>query len=288
VIFEATRARNTLVDFRRRRIHPAGNGENGTGGNMYGAAATDLTLPVPIGTVIYEAADGEILADLDREGAQYVIPGGQGGRGNTWFKTSTRQTPRVAEDGKPGIEKSLRLELKLMADVGLLGFPNAGKSTLISRISAARPKVADYPFTTLTPQLGVVSVAVGESFVVADIPGLIEGAAEGRGLGHQFLRHVERCTLYLHLVAPDDPDVDPVSSLHVIEEELRAYDPALLERPRVIVLTKIDLLEDEARERLSAALHEASGLPVYLASAVTGEGIEPLVWATWKTVRGGE
>jgi GTP-binding protein len=285
VIFEATRDRNTLVDYRWRRIQRANDGDRGGRNKMYGAAAKDLLLPVPVGTLIYDAKTGELEADLAEPGARMVIPGGRGGRGNFWFRTSTRQTPTFAEPGEPGIERELRLELKLIADVGLVGFPNAGKSTLISKISAARPKVADYPFTTLVPHLGVVSIAPGESFVVADIPGLIEGAAEGRGLGHQFLKHVERCALYLHLVSPDQPDGDPVHCLKVIDEELRHYDPALLERPRLIVLTKADLLQPDERATQVAALEAAAGAPVHVLSAVTGEGVQELVFEVWKRVR---
>jgi GTP-binding protein len=212
VIFEATTSRNTLSDFRRNKAYRAPSGKAGMAQQKTGPMGPDLVLLVPVGTVLHNRETGEILADLDTAGARYVVPGGKGGRGNMHFATSTRQTPLFAEDGVPGVEIPLHVELKLIADVGLLGFPNAGKSTLISRISHARPKVADYPFTTLVPHLGVVDLGEGSSFVVADMPGLIEGAAEGAGLGHQFLKHVERCALYVHLVA-GDPDEDPVPKL---------------------------------------------------------------------------
>jgi len=285
VIFEATRNRNTLVDYRYKRIWRAPDGQDGMKQKMYGAAGTDITLPVPVGTVIYDAETGEWLADLDVSGARYEIPGGKGGRGNPWFKTSTRQTPLMAEEGGVSTEMQLRLELKLMADVGLLGFPNAGKSTLISRISAAKPKIADYPFTTLHPQLGVVSLAPGDSFVVADIPGLIEGAAEGRGLGHQFLRHVERCSLYLHLVAPHQPEGDPVHCLEVLNSELEAYAEELVDRPQIIVLSKCDLLSPEERAEWIAALETASGAPVLAISAVTGAGVQELIHTVWREIQ---
>lgn len=285
IVIEASSARNTLVDFRYKRIWRAKDGQAGMKNKMYGAAAPDLVLKVPVGTVVYDAETDERIIDLDQEGASWVLSGGRGGRGNPWFATSTRQTPTFAEPGKPGAERMLRLELKLLADVGLLGFPNAGKSTLVSRISAARPKIADYPFTTLAPQLGVVSLAPGDSFVVADIPGLIEGAAEGRGLGHQFLRHVERCRLYLHLVSPDQPEGDPVECLRILEAEIEAYDPELLDRPRMIVLSKCDLLSDDERERWLSELAAASGCPVFPLSAVSGFGKQELLWAIWSELQ---
>ena len=277
VIFEATTRRNTLSDYRRNRVYRARNGEPGSGRQMYGAAGEDLVLLLPVGTVLYDADTGELLADLDEDGARFVIPGGNGGLGNMHFKTATRQTPHYATEGKPGTELRIRAELKLLADVGLLGFPNAGKSTFLSRVSAARPKVADYPFTTLVPQLGVVELAPGESFVVADIPGLVEGAAEGVGLGHRFLKHVERCAVYVHLVAPDAPEGDPVTVRELLERELEAYDPELLERPQIVVLSKIDLLDEEARRRWIQALEASGESPVRAISAVTGEGIRELV-----------
>lgn len=277
VIVEATTRRNTLSDFRRNRVYRAAGGQPGSGRQMYGAAGEDLTLLVPVGTVLYDVETGELLADLDADGARWVVPGGNGGLGNMHFKTATRQTPHYATEGKPGVEHRVRAELKLLADVGLLGFPNAGKSTFLSRVSAARPKVADYPFTTLVPQLGVVEIAPGESFVVADIPGLVEGAAEGVGLGHRFLKHVERCAVYVHLVPPDAPDGDPVALRETLDLELEAYDPELRERPQIVVLSKIDLLDEAERARWIQALEGSGGTPVRAISAVTGEGIRELV-----------
>ena len=289
VVFEATTARNTLSDFRRNKVYKAHSGEAGTGKGMYGAAGADLHLWVPVGTSLTDRTTGDVLADLDTPGATYVLSGGRGGRGNVHFATSTRQTPLFAEDGAPGVEFALKLELKLIADVGLLGFPNAGKSTLISRISAARPKVADYPFTTLVPQLGVVDVGDAASFVVADMPGLIEGAAEGAGLGHRFLKHVERCALYVHLIAADADD-DPVVRLATLDRELEAYDPALLDRPQLVVLSKIDVLQPEELQELIEDLRaycakEPHRRRVTAISSATGAGIPQLVKAMWAAVQ---
>jgi GTP-binding protein len=285
VIFRASRQRNTLVDFRWNRAYRAVDGQGGMTKQMYGKAGADLILEVPVGTVIHDAESGQLIADLDVDAAEWQISGGKGGRGNMWFKSATRQTPTMAEDGEPGQEIRLRLELKLIADIGLLGFPNAGKSTLISRISAAKPKVADYPFTTLVPHLGVVSVGVGESFVVADIPGIVEGAAEGRGLGHQFLKHVERCALYLHLVAPHQPHGDPLYCLNALNAELDAYAEELSERAQIVVLTKIDTLSPADREKWVKKLADATGAPVFAISAVSGEGIKELVFASWHAIQ---
>ena len=282
VILRATRSRNTLVDFRWRRTLRAEDGANGAKQKMYGKAGEDLLLLVPIGTLIFE--DDELLADLAEDGAEYVLPGGRGGRGNPWFATSTYQTPTTAEEGKPGIEKSIRLELKLLADVGLLGFPNAGKSTLISRISAAKPKIADYPFTTLVPHLGVVSLGEGESFVVADIPGLIEGASEGRGLGHQFLKHVERCQVFLHLVSCEEMPGTPIERVKILEDELRRYDASLLARDQLIVLTKCDTVLPEESDAIAAGLREATGRRVFPVSAVSGQGLPELLREIWQKV----
>ncbi|MGA8033500.1 MAG: GTPase ObgE, partial [Casimicrobiaceae bacterium] len=243
----ADRNINTLIDYRYARIHRAKRGENGRGADQYGRGAEDVILRMPVGTVITDADTGELIADLDRDGARALVAkGGKGGLGNLHFKSSVNRAPRQATPGEPGDKRRLRLELKVLADVGLLGLPNAGKSTLIRAISAARPKVADYPFTTLAPQLGVVRTDEGRSFVVADIPGLIEGAAEGAGLGHQFLRHLQRTRLLLHLVdlAPLDPDANPVADAHAIVDELRKYDAALYDKPRWLVLNKLDLLPE--------------------------------------------
>lgn len=286
VIFEATRQRNTLVDFRWNKLYKAEDGERGGYRDMTGKDGEDLILWVPVGTEIRDYESDELIADLDAEGARYVIEGGIGGRGNTSFKTSTNRTPRYAQPGLPGSERTVRLELKLLADVGLLGFPNAGKSTLISRISAAKPKIADYPFTTLVPNLGVVRVDDGESFVVADIPGLIEGAAEGAGLGHQFLKHVERCGVYLHLVSVEElDDTTPEERFRALVEELRQYDEDLLQRPQIVVLTKLDQLDPEEAEARRTALQKALGTRVYGISSVAGDGLRDLVGVTWRLLK---
>jgi GTP-binding protein len=260
------------------------------GSDMNGASAEDLVLRVPVGTLIRDQDSGELLADLAAPGARAVIArGGRGGLSNMNFATSTRLTPRFAQDGKPGDERKLVLELKLLADVGLLGFPNAGKSTLISRVSRARPKIADYPFTTLVPNLGVVPYKDGMSFVMADIPGIIEGAAEGAGLGHQFLRHVERCRVLVHLVDLSAPGEGraPLTDLDVLDHELARYSPELAKKPQIVAANKIDL--PEARERLPAfqAAMEKRGVPVFPISAATGEGLGPLMDAIAQVLSGG-
>jgi GTP-binding protein len=281
ILFEASRQRNTLVDFRFNKTYRAEDGRPGLGKQMYGRKGLHLTLLVPVGTLIRDDETREVLADLSDEGEQFVIDGGKGGLGNMHFKSSTRRTPRVATPGEDGTELRVHLELKLMSDIGLLGFPNAGKSTLISRISAARPRVAAYPFTTLTPNLGVVDMGEGRSFVVADIPGLIEGAAEGAGLGHQFLRHVDRCKALLQLVSPVDEAADySVQSIlerfQAIQDEVAAYDAKLAKRVRIVALTKTDLLSPDQVKEARKALQEASGAPVYAISAVAGTGLARL------------
>jgi GTP-binding protein len=285
VIFRATRSRNTLVDLKWNKVYRADNGDNGQGRDMTGADGGDLTVLVPIGTVLSDLDSGELVADLHEAGAVYTVEGGDGGRGNATFKTSTNRTPRFATEGWPGVELKLQLELKLLADVGLLGFPNAGKSTLISRISAAKPKIADYPFTTLVPNLGVVKMDEGKSFVVADIPGLIAGAAEGHGLGHQFLRHVERCRLFLHLVAPDDSEMTAVQRYQAILAELEKYDDSLLERPRFTILTKSDLVDEAEQAEQVAQLTALTGRPVACISSITGEGLKSLRWGIWNALQ---
>ena len=280
----ADRNINTLVDYRYARIHRAKRGENGRGADQYGRGAEDVVLRVPVGTVITDADSGELIADLDRHDARALLAkGGKGGLGNIHFKSSINRAPRQTTPGEQGEQRRLHLELKVLADVGLLGLPNAGKSTLIRAISAARPKVADYPFTTLAPQLGVVRVDEGRSFVVADIPGLIEGAAEGAGLGHRFLRHLQRTRLLLHLVdlAPLDPDANPVQDARAIVAELRKYDPALAEKPRWLVLNKLDLVPDGEREARCKAFVRALRWkgPVFAISAIDGGGCAPLVHA---------
>lgn len=275
---------NTLIDFRYHRIFRAPHGENGRGADCYGKGGEDLLLRVPVGTVFYDLASGEAIADLANDGLKVLIAkGGNGGLGNIHFKSSTNRAPRQTTQGEEGERRELRLELKVLADVGLLGLPNAGKSTLIRAVSAARPKVADYPFTTLQPNLGVVRVDDDRSFVIADIPGLIEGAAEGAGLGHSFLRHLQRNRLLLHLVdiSPFDPEADPVHDAQAILEELRKYDPALHAKPRWLVINKIDLLPEEERAERVAALIAGYG-PVerhFAISAINGQGCRELTFA---------
>jgi len=280
VVFEADPGLTTLLDYRYQQHHRARSGQHGMGSDMNGASAEDLILRVPVGTLIRDQDSGELLADLAAPGARAVVArGGRGGLGNMNFATSTRQTPRFAQDGKPGEERRLVLELKLLADVGLVGFPNAGKSTLISRVSRARPKVADYPFTTLVPNLGVVPYKDGVSFVMADIPGLIEGAAEGAGLGHQFLRHVERCRVLVHLVdlAAAGDDRAPLRDLEVLDRELARYSPKLAAKPQIVAANKVDLPDARAQLAAFQAAMAARGVPVFPISAATGEGLGPLL-----------
>ncbi len=280
----ADRNVNTLVDYRYQRVHKARNGEPGRGSDQYGAGAPDVILRMPVGTVITDLATGQVIADLTHDGQRALLArGGQGGLGNLHFKSSTNRAPRQFTRGEPGEERELKLELKVLADVGLLGMPNAGKSTFIRAVSAARPKVADYPFTTLHPNLGVVRVDVNRSFVIADIPGLIEGAAEGLGLGHQFLRHLARTRLLLHIVdiAPLDPGADPVREARAIVEELRKYDQGLYEKPRWLVLNKIDMIPEEDRQaRIEAFLRDFGWVgPWFAISAIKGEGCDQVVRA---------
>jgi len=280
----ADRNINTLIDYRYARIHRAKNGEKGQGSDCYGRSAPDIVLRMPVGTVVTDAETGEPIADLAHDGERALLAkGGKGGIGNLHFKSSVNRAPRQFTRGEEGENRRLKLELKLLADVGLLGMPNAGKSTFIRAVSAARPKVADYPFTTLSPSLGVVRVDMNRSFVVADIPGLIEGAAEGAGLGHQFLRHLARTHLLLHLidVAPTDPDVDPVREAKAIVAELKKYDPALYRKPRWLVLNKVDLLPADERAATVQKLLRRLGWKrkTFIISALTGEGCKELTYA---------
>lgn len=269
--------KSTLLDQRYRRIYKAERGLNGDSANRTGASGAPLVIPVPPGTLVRVEPDGETVADLSEPGQRWVAAsGGRGGRGNARFASATRQAPTTAEDGRPGEERTLYLELKLLADVGLVGLPNAGKSTLIRKVSASRARVADYPFTTLEPNLGVVSVPDGRTFVVADVPGLIEGAAGGAGLGHQFLRHVERARVLVHLVALGG-ELEPAVAWQTIESELAAYSPEVARKPRVTVLSKIDLLPDEAAIAAACAALPAEAQPVHSISAVTGAGVSELV-----------
>ncbi|OYT70716.1 MAG: GTPase ObgE [Chloracidobacterium sp. CP2_5A] len=278
VYLRASHHLNTLLAFRYNPRYAAGRGGHGEGGNRHGRGGEDCLVDVPVGTLIYDANTGECLADLATSGQTVVVAqGGRGGRGNARFATSVNRAPRRHEPGQPGEQRVLRLELKLLADVGLLGYPNAGKSTLISAVSAARPKIADYPFTTLAPSLGVVGLEDYRSFVVADIPGIIEGASEGRGLGLQFLRHVERTRLLLHLVDVSAlAERDPVAAYDAIERELALYDSELAARPRLAVATKRDVA-DPTRAAALKAHCERLGVAFFPVSAVTGEGLKPLI-----------
>jgi GTP-binding protein len=281
VVLVATRRLNTLYHLRGTRLYPAKDGGGGGAKNMTGRNGKDRVIEVPVGTVIRDMDEGVQVADLAEEGRVAVVcRGGRGGRGNSHFKSSTNRTPRQVEHGGAAIERRLGLELKLLADVGLLGFPNAGKSTLISRISRAKPKVADYPFTTLVPNLGVVSPGGEESFVVADIPGLVAGASEGIGLGHRFLRHVERCSFLLHMVSAmeiGEAVEDPLERYEALVRELAAFSEKLASRTQIPVLTKVDLLTDEELAPLLQRFEEQIGMRPWCISSVSGQGIDALV-----------
>ena len=282
----ADRNINTLVDYRFTRRFFAPNGENGRGADCFGAGGDDVVLRMPVGTQIIDASTGETVADLTEHGEKKLLAkGGRGGLGNLHFKTSTNRAPRQATPGEAGEYRELRLELKVLADVGLLGMPNAGKSTFITAVSNARPKIADYPFTTLHPHLVVVRIASEQSFVIADVPGLIEGASEGAGLGHLFLRHLSRTSLLLHIIdcAPMDTEgTDPVAEAHALTQELAKYDEALAAKPRWIVLNKIDLVPEDERPALIEKYRKAladDGRPFFVMSAATREGTQELVKA---------
>ena len=278
VVMVASQHYNTLLHFRFNPEHKAGRGRHGEGSNRTGHDAESIELPVPVGTIVYDADSGETLHDFTSPGDRFTVArGGRGGRGNARFATSTHQAPIEHELGHPGEERRLRLELKLLADVGLVGFPNAGKSTLISRISAARPKIADYPFTTLEPSLGVVQLPDQRTFLVADLPGLIEGAHQGHGLGMQFLRHIERTRLLAHMVdVSDATGRDPVNDFEVILHELAEFSPELAGKPMLVVATKMDAAQDRSRVDSLAQLARGRGLPFLQISSVTGEGLEEL------------
>ena len=295
VVMEASQRHNTLIHFRYNPEHKAKRGEHGMGSNCTGQDGTDIVLQVPVGTALYDQETGELIHDFKFTDERIIVAkGGRGGRGNQHFATSTHQAPREHELGRPGEERAYRLELKLLADVGLVGYPNAGKSTLISRISAAKPKIADYPFTTLEPNLGVVMVGEEpheQSFVVADVPGLIEGAHEGHGLGTQFLRHIERTRVLAHLVDVSDASgrPDAVKDLKVIDKELGSFTvgestETLAEKPMIVVATKIDAANPEKLKKLRAHAKRRK-LEFHAISAVTGEGVEQLKWALAKRVR---
>ena len=278
VILRASQQHNTLIHFRYQREHKAQRGRHGEGSNRTGHSGEDLILEVPVGTEVHDADTDTKLFDFTEFTQEWIAgEGGRGGRGNARFATSTNQAPRRADPGEPGEERRLRLELKLLADVGLVGFPNAGKSTLISRISAAHPKIADYPFTTLEPSLGVVTADDFESFVVADIPGIIEGAHEGHGLGLRFLRHIERTRLLAHLIDVSDfSERDPVHDNEVIVNELYSFSAELVGKPMIVVATKIDAAQDDRRRKQLKAFCDEKQLPFLEISAVTGEGIDSL------------
>jgi GTP-binding protein len=281
----------TLLDFKYRRHYKAAGGEPGRNKDQYGKCGEDMTLRVPVGTVIYDDETGAELADLINPGDRVIVArGGTGGRGNIHFKTPWNQAPRTAEQGTPGEERRLRLELKLLADVGLLGYPNVGKSTFISRVSRARPKVADYPFTTLVPNLGVVQLTGERDFVVADIPGLIEGAADGAGLGHQFLRHVERCRVLLHIVEDSfttAEERDPLVDFDTINRELERYAPGLAAKPQVVALNKLDAGTHRASIEDHIAAFAARGITLCPISAATGEGVPALLERLWPYIAAG-
>ena len=279
----ADRNLNTLIDFRYTRIFRGQKGENGHGSDRYGKGGEDLELRMPVGTVITDNQTGEAIADLDTDGKRVLIAkGGIGGLGNSHFKSSTNRAPRQKTPGQEGEKRELKLELKVLADIGLLGLPNAGKSTFIRAVSAAKPKVADYPFTTLHPNLGVVRVDDNRSFVIADIPGLIEGAAEGAGLGHRFLKHLQRTGLLLHLVdiSPFDPEANPARDAKAILKELKKYDEALFKKPRWLLINKIDLVpEDEREARVAALVKSYKPKKHFVVSAISGEGCREVCYA---------
>lgn len=282
VIVEAVEGLNTLIDFRYQQHFFAKNGQGGMGRQRTGASGADIVLRVPVGTEILDEDEETLIADLAEEGQRIVLAsGGNGGWGNLRFTTSTNRAPRRANPGQPGVEREIWLRLKLIADAGLLGLPNAGKSTFLAAVSNARPKIADYPFTTLVPNLGVVGID-GTELVVADIPGLIEGAAEGRGLGDRFLGHVERCAVLLHLV--DGTSGRPVSDWRVIERELTLYGGGLVGKPRLTVLNKVDAMTPKARDHAIRKLEEVTGGPVMAMSAVTGEGVRDVLRAMRRVV----
>ena len=270
---------NTLVDFRYKKKFKAENGKNGEGNNRYGKSGEDLHIGVPRGTIIKDAQTDEILADLSKEKQEeLILPGGRGGKGNSHFATSTRQAPHFSQDGEKGIEKELILELKLIADVGLLGFPNVGKSTFLSRTTSATPKIANYHFTTLEPNLGVVKSEYGDSFVIADIPGIIEGASQGVGLGIQFLRHIERTRLLLHVIDVSGVEGrNPIQDFNTINEELKQYSEKLAKRKQIIVANKIDSMQDENNYKELEKMAKEKNIEIYKISAVTGEGVKELL-----------
>jgi len=284
VYLESTQHMNTLLPFRYRREFKAERGRHGEGSNCHGRNGEDLVIQVPAGTIVYDEGSGENLFDFEAPGERYLAArGGHGGRGNARFATSTHQAPRRADPGRPGEHRILLLQLKLLADVGLVGFPNVGKSTLISRLSAARPRIADYPFTTLEPHLGVVGLDLDRSFVMADIPGLIEGAHEGRGLGIRFLKHIERTRLLLHLIdVAEQSERDPLADYHVILSELASFSPEVAAKPMLLVASRVDAAGQGQRLEMLRGFAQERGERLYEISAVTGHGIEDLKRAIWE------
>lgn len=281
IILKGNRNMWTLLPLKYRRHIFAGNGESGSGGRSFGKDGEDVVVEVPCGTVVFDADTGEYLCEVTDDGQEVkLLRGGRGGLGNWHFKSATNRTPRYAQPGEPAIEKSIVLELKMLADVGLVGFPNAGKSTLLAAVSAAEPKIADYPFTTMEPQLGIVSYRDNRSFVMADIPGIIEGASEGKGLGLRFLRHIERNAVLLFMVPADADDIG--GQYRVLLHELEEFNPELLDKPRVLAVSKSDMLDDELREELAKTLPE--GVPSVFISAVTGQGIAELKDLLWRAI----
>lgn len=279
VYFEVDQDRNTLIDFRYQKKFKAENGKNGEGAHRYGKSGEDLVVKVPLGTIVKEAETGRVLADLSELGQkELILAGGRGGKGNSHFATSTRQAPRFSQEGEKGEEKELILELKLLADVGLLGFPNVGKSTLLSVVTDATPKIADYHFTTLEPNLGVVKGEYGDSFVIADIPGIIEGASQGIGLGIQFLRHIERTRLLLHVIDVSGIEGrNPVQDFNTINEELKQYSEKLSQRKQIIVANKVDSMQDETLYQELEKMAKEKGLEIYKISAATNQGVKELM-----------
>lgn len=282
LIFQVDEGLNTLTDFRHKRKYAAQNGEEGGKRNCHGKNGADMIVKVPAGTIIREAESDKVIADMSGDNTrQIILKGGKGGLGNQHYATSTMQAPKYAQPGQPGIELEVRLELKVIADVGLVGFPNVGKSTLLSRVTNARPKIANYHFTTLNPNLGVVDLDGGNGFVIADIPGLIEGASEGVGLGHAFLKHIERTKVMIHMVdAASVEGRDPIADIYAINKELEAYNPELMKKPQVIAANKVDAIYDEAESALPAlkAEFEAKGIRVFPISAVSGQGVKELLY----------
>ena len=278
VYFEVDPNANTLIDFRFTKKFKAENGQNGSGGHKFGKSGQDIIVKVPVGTIVKDAETGKVIVDMSKEGQkELILKGGRGGKGNSHFATSTRQAPRFAIDGEPGKEKEVILELKLLADVGLVGFPNVGKSTILSRVTKATPKIADYHFTTIDPNLGVVKTEHGDSFVLADIPGIIEGASEGIGLGIQFLRHVERTRLLLHVLdVAGTEGRNPVDDFNKINEELKKYSEKLATRKQIIVANKIDSMQDDENYKALEKLAKENDMEIYKISAVTGEGLNDL------------